>query len=91
MPNRSRPPHQFRANGQVTPTSGGRVRVASAQGRAIAAYGGVIQAARAAGALSLGDYAQALQSAWLLAPHGGDRWSRPSLARVLRYCRLCED
>ena len=26
-----------------------------------------------------------------LAPRGGYRWSRPSLVRVLRYCKLCED
>jgi len=68
-------------------TFGGKARVASAQARAVGAYAGVIQAARAAGALSLGDYAQALQSARLLTPRGGDRWSRPSVARVLRYCR----
>jgi len=37
-------------------------------------------------AMSLGDYAQALQAARLPAPRGSDRWSRPSVARVLRYC-----
>ena len=40
----------------------------------------------AARACSLGDYAQALQAARLPAPRGGERWSRPSVARVLRYC-----
>jgi hypothetical protein len=69
-------------------TPGGKARVASAQACAIAAYGPAIQAAHSAGALSLGDYAQALQSARLPAPCGGDRWSRPSVARVLRYCKL---
>lgn len=44
-------------------------------------------AACAAGALSLGDYAQALQAARLLTPRGGDHWSRPSVARMLRYCK----
>jgi len=67
-------------------TPGGVARVASAQARAVAAYGAAIEAARAAGARSLGDYAQALQGARLPAPRGGDRWSRPSVARVLRYC-----
>jgi len=67
-------------------TPGGVARVASAQARAVAAYGAVIEAARAAGARSLGDYAQALQSARLPALRGGDRWIRPSVARVLRYC-----
>ena len=66
-------------------TPGRKARVASAQARAVAAYGPAIQAARSAGALSLGDYAQALQSARLPAPRGGDRWSRPSVARILRY------
>jgi len=69
-------------------TPGGKARVASAQARAVAAYGPAINAARSAGALSLGDYAQALQVARLPAPRGGDRWSRPSVARVLRYCKL---
>ncbi len=68
------------------PTPGGKARVAVAQARAMAAYGTAIQAARAAGAPSLGDYAQALQSARLPAPRGSERWSRPSVARVLRYC-----
>lgn len=67
-------------------TPGGTVRVALAQARAAAAYGAVISSARAAGARSLGDYAQALQAARLQAPRGGDRWSRASVARVLRYC-----
>lgn len=67
-------------------TPGGRARVASARDRAVTAYGTAIQAARVAGARSLGDYAQALQSARLPTPRGGDRWSRPSVARVLRYC-----
>ena len=68
-------------------TAGGRARVEAAQTRAVAAYGSVIVAARSAGALSLGDYAQALQTAGFPAPQGGDRWSRPSVARVLRYCK----
>ena len=67
-------------------TAGGTARVALAQARAATAYGAVIASARAAGALSLGDYAQALQAARLPAPHGSDRWSRTSVARVLRYC-----
>jgi DNA invertase Pin-like site-specific DNA recombinase len=71
-------------------TPGGRARVASAQARAVAAYGSAINAARSGGALSLGDYAQALQAARLPAPRGGDHWSRPSVARVLRYCKLVE-
>ena len=65
-------------------TAGGRARVAAAQARAVAAYGPVIVKARSAGALSLGEYAQALQAARLPAPHG----SWPSVARVLRYCKL---
>jgi len=69
-------------------TPGGKARVASAQARAVTTYGAAINAARLAGALSLGDYAQALQAARLPAPRGGDRWSRPSVARVLRYCKL---
>jgi len=72
-------------------TPGGKARVASAQARAVKAYGAAINAARSAGALSLGDYAQALQAARLPTPRGGDRWSRPSVARVLRYCKLVED
>ena len=68
-------------------TPGGRIRAAAAQARAIAAYGPVIEKARAEGALSLGDYAQALQAARLPTPQGDDRWSRPSVARVLRYCK----
>ncbi len=84
---------RFPATGTLTAapqpsTPGGKARIASAQARAIAAYGPAIQAAHSAGALSLGDYAQALQSARLPAPRGGDRWSRPSVARVLRYCKL---
>ena len=71
---------------QAPVTAGGRARMASAQARAVTAYGPTIQAARDAGARSLGDYAQALQAAQLPAPQGGDRWSRPSVARVLRYC-----
>ncbi len=67
-------------------TPGGVARVEAARARAITAYGAVVEAARAAGARSLGDYAQALQAAHLPAPRGGDRWSRPSVARVLRYC-----
>lgn len=67
-------------------TRGGKARKARAHARAVAAYGPAIEAARSDGALSLGDYAQALQAARLPAPSGGDRWSRPSLARVLRYC-----
>ena len=71
-------------------TPGGKARMASAQARAVNAYAEVIQAARSAGALSLGDYAQALQAARLPTPRGGDRWSRPSVARVLRYCTSVE-
>ncbi len=67
-------------------TPGGVARVATARSRAVAAYGEAIEAARVAGARSLGDYAQALQGARLPTPRGGDRWSRPSVARVLRYC-----
>jgi len=70
----------------VPATPGGAARVASAQTRAAQAYGPAVAAARAAGAFSLGDYAQALQAARLPAPRGGDRWSRASVARVLRYC-----
>ena len=54
--------------------------------RAVAAYADVVEAARVAGARSLGDYAQALQAARLPTPRGESRWSRPSVARVLRYC-----
>jgi len=68
-------------------TAGGRARMAAAQARAVAAYRPVIEKARSDGALSLGDYAQALQKARLPAPQGSDRWSRPSVARVLRYCK----
>jgi len=71
----------------VPATPGGRTRAAAAQTRAVAAYGPVIEQARAEGAMSLGDYAQTLQAARLPAPQGGDRWSRPSVARVLRYCK----
>jgi len=71
----------------VPATPGGRTRAAAAQARAVSAYGPVIEKARAEGALSLGDYAQALQAARLPAPQGSDRWSRPSVARVLRYCK----
>jgi len=67
-------------------TAGGRTRATAAQARAVAAYGPVIAKARAEGAMSLGDYAHALQAARLPAPQGSDRWSRPSVARVLRYC-----
>ena len=67
-------------------TSGGKVRSSSAKARAVAAYGSVIEKAQSDGALSLGDYAQALQAAQLQTPHGGDRWLRPSVARVPRYC-----
>lgn len=70
----------------VPTTPGGAARVASAQTRAAQAYGSAVAAARAAGACSLGDYAQAFQAARLPAPRGGDRWSRASVARVLRYC-----
>ncbi len=71
-------------------TRGGKARMASAQVRSATAYGEVIQAARLAGASSLGDYARALQAAGLQAPRGGDHWSRPSVARVLRYCTPAE-
>ncbi len=70
-------------------TPGGKARTVAAQARAVAAYGTVIQAARAAGALSLGDCAQALRAARLPAPRG-DRWSRPCVARVLRRCTSVE-
>jgi DNA invertase Pin-like site-specific DNA recombinase len=72
----------------VPSTASGVARVASAQTRAAQAYAPAVAAARAAGTLSLGDYAQALQAARLPAPRGGDRWSRASVARVLRYCML---
>ncbi len=68
-------------------TAGGKARIIAAQARAITAYGPVIQEARSAGALSLGDYAQALQAARVPTPRGGDRWSRSAAARVLRYCK----
>jgi len=42
-------------------TPGGAARIKAAQTRTIAAYGAVVEAARAAGARSLGDYAQALR------------------------------
>lgn len=71
-------------------TPGGKARIIAAQARAVAAYGTVIQAARSAGALSLGDYAQALRTARLPVPRGGGRWSRPSVARVLRHCTSVE-
>ncbi len=58
----------------------------AAQARAVTAYEPLIVKARSEGALSLGDYAQALQAARLPTSQGGDRWSRPSVARVLRYC-----
>jgi len=70
----------------VPSTPGGLARAVIAQARAVVAYGPVIEKARSDGALSLGDYAQALQAARLPVPRGGDRWSRPSVARVLRYC-----
>ena len=80
------PPTGTVATAPQPSTPGGAARAASAQARALSAYGTVIQAARSAGALSLGDYAQALEAAGLQAPRGGDHWSRPSVARVLRYC-----
>jgi len=80
------PPTGTLAVAPVPATPGGAARVASAQTRAAQAYGPAVAAARAAGAVSLGDYAQALQTARLPAPRGGDRWSRASVARVLRYC-----
>jgi len=64
-------------------TPGGVARAEAATVRAFAAYGPVVAATRAAGGRSLGDYAQA---AHLPATQGGVRWSRPSVARVLRYC-----
>ena len=67
-------------------TPGGVARVEAAPARAVAAYRPAIPAAPDAGARSLGDYAQALQAARLPAPQGSDLWSRPSVARVLRYC-----
>jgi len=72
-------------------TPGGAARVVAGQMRADQAYGSAVAAARAAGARSLGDYAQALQAARLPAPRGGDRWSRTSVARVLRYCLPVSD
>ena len=83
-----RPP----ATGSLAPvrapaTPDGRARAIVAQVRAVSTYGPAIAKARAEGALSLGDYAQALQAARLPAPQGSDRWSRPSVARVLRYCK----
>ena len=67
-------------------TPGGVARVETAKARAVVAYGATIEAAHAAGARSLGDYARVLQTARLPTPRGGERWSRPSVARVLRYC-----
>ena len=58
---------------QAPATPGGRTRAAAAQARSVAAYGPVAEKARAEGALSLGDYAQALQAARLSALQGGDR------------------
>ena len=80
------PPTGTAAAAPQPSTPGGKARMASAQVRSVSAYGAVIQAARAAGALSLGDYAQALQAAGLQAPRDGDHWSRTSVARLLRYC-----
>ncbi len=74
----------------VPATPGGTARVASAQTKAVQAYGPVVAAARAGGARSLGDYAHALQAARLPAPRGGGHWSRASVARVLRYCMLAK-
>jgi len=85
------PPAGTLASAREPSTSGGAARVASAQARAIEAYEGTVTAARATGARSLGDYAQALQAARLPAPRGGDRWSRASVARVLRYCLPSRD
>ena len=64
----------------------GMARVEAANARAVAAYRGVLEAARMVGARSLGDYTQALQAARAPAPRGGKRWSWPSVVRVLRYC-----
>ena len=72
-------------------TPGGVAQVESAKARAVAAYGDVVKAARVAGARSLGDYAQVLQAARMPTPKGGNRWSRPSVARVLRYCMPTTD
>lgn len=72
-------------------TPSGAARRASAKFRASETYGLVIASAREAGARSLGDYAQALQAARLPAPRGGDRWSRASVGRVLRYCMSFND
>lgn len=80
------PPAGTLAAAQEPTTPGGVARVDAAKANAVAAYGPVIQAAREAGARSLGDYARALQAARLPTPRGGERWSRPSVARVLRYC-----
>jgi len=80
------PPTGTLAAAPAPSTSGGAARAASAQARAVQSYGSVVEAARAAGARSLGDYVQALQAARLPAPRGSSRWSRASVARVLRYC-----
>ncbi|HEY0207400.1 MAG TPA: hypothetical protein VGC15_25005 [Acetobacteraceae bacterium] len=80
----------FRSNPVTTsllPRKPGQAKPAAAQAHAVAAYEPVIEKARAESALSLGDYAQAFQAAQLPTPRGDDRRSRPSLARVLRYCK----
>lgn len=69
-------------------TPGWVARVEAAKARTVAAYGAAVEAARAAGARSLGDYTRALQAARLPTPRGGERWSRSSVARVLRYCSV---
>ena len=80
------PPAGTHARPPEPSSDAGWLRVEAARSRAVAAYADVIEAARAAGARSLGDYAQALQAARLPTPRGESRWSRPSVARVLRYC-----
>ena len=80
----------FRSNpvtASLLPRKPGQAKAAAAQARAVAAYGPVIEKTRAESALSLGDYAQALQPAQLPTPRGDDLWSWPSAARVLRYCK----
>jgi hypothetical protein len=79
------PPGRLAAAPDPT-TPGGMARVEAAKARAVAAYRDVVEAARVAGARSLGDYAQALQAARVPAPKEGHRGPRTSVARVLRYC-----
>ena len=84
------PPAGRLATAPAPITPGGVARMQAAKARAVAAYEDVVEAARKAGARSLGDFAEALQAARVPTPKGGNRWSRPSVARVLRYCRSLE-